>query len=135
MGPFESSLFVKKEQTRGRDMNKGGEVRLFFMEKPVSLSIEKEANRDKRTGRSSLEIPVNINVCLFLISRADFQISGSSSLYDGSEARNSPSHDVAIFNSRPPRCCRKGKARSLDCAVGFTTRCACGQDHCFLQLE
>ena len=121
MGQFDSPLFIKKEQTRGRDMSKGAEVRLFFMEKPMSLSIEKEAKRDKRTGRSSLEIQININLCLFLISWADFLISGSSSVCDGSEARSSPSHDVAIFNARPPEMLQKGKARSLDCALGFTT--------------
>lgn len=129
MGQFESSLFVKKEQTRGRDMSKGGEVRLFFMEKPTSLSTEKETKRDKRTGRSSLEIQINVNLCLFLLSRADFLTSGSSSLCDGSEARSSPPHDAAIFSARPPEMLQKGKARSLGCA-GVTTG-ARGQSHCF----
>lgn len=55
MGPFESSLFVKKEQTRGRDMNKGGEVRLFFIEKPVSLSIEKEEREIREQGDPALK--------------------------------------------------------------------------------
>lgn len=100
-------------------MSKGGEVRLFFMEKPTSLSTEKETKRDK-TGRSSLEIQVNVNLCLFLLSRADFLTSGSSSLCDGSEARSSPPHDAAIFGARPPEMLQKGKARSLGCA-GVTT--------------
>lgn len=109
-------------------MSKGGEVRLFFMEKPTSLSTEKATKRDK-TGRSSLETQVNVNLCLFLLSRADFLTSGSSSLRDGSEARSSPPHDAAIFGARPPEMLQKGKARSLGCA-GVTTG-ARGQSHCF----
>ena len=108
-------------------MSRGGEVRLLITEKLTSLSTEKEAKRDKRIGRSSLEIQISMNLCLFLISRADSLISGSSSLYDGSAARNSTPHDVATFSSRPPEMLRKGQSRATGHAAGFTTGRVCGQ--------
>lgn len=88
-------------------MSKGGEVRLFFTEKPTSLSTEKEAKRDERIGRSSLEIQISINLCLFLISRADSLISGSSSIQWLSSQKQCPS-----------RCCHLQLKASGDAAEG-----------------
>ena len=82
-------------------------MRLFFTEKPTSLSTEKEAKRDERIGRSSLEIQISINLCLFLISRADSLISGSSSIQWLSSQKQCPS-----------RCCHLQLKASGDAAEG-----------------